>query len=428
MPLVATRRTLHVLLLMGTAGAVAVANETWVPAAALVPLLGVAVFGLLEVLLPMPKWAVRRVQGAGVMLRDDEAEVDVQLGFCVMPYNLTIKERLPDGLKVKDGSQRPVRVVKASLRDGRYTRMAGGYTLKALRRGDWDLGPCRVTRTSILGLFERSEDLPATTQTTVLPVTAAQHGMKLKPRQLVPEGVPTHTKRRGAGDTFYALREFMSGDSLSDVNWKATARIGKPIANEFLPDEPARYLIYIDCREFGAEKGKEDAFERTLELGGALVEGLFGAHAHVGLVLLAYKTEFKVPAHGAVHQGKVRQMILNAKPGQEAPLLPMVEAGAPHLPRRCGAILLTPNLYEPTLQPTLTFLRAHHGTVQLLVPGFPEPERDRDASERTAGALLNADQAAVLADLAHYTDGSAQWSPDSNIAVTLGRLGLVGSR
>ncbi len=428
MTLVATRRTLHVLLLMGIAGAFAVANESWVPAAAMAPLLGMIVVSFIEVMLPMPKWAIRRIDGAGMMLRRDETDVDVRLGFCVMPYNLTIKERLPDGLKVKDGSQRPVRIVKDSLRDGRYTMMEGGYTLEAVRRGDWDLGPCRVTRTSMLGLLERHADLPATTQTTVLPVTAEQHGMKLRPRTLIPEGVPTHTKRRGAGDTFYALREFMAGDSLSDVNWKATARHGKPITNEYLPDEPARYLIYLDCRAFGAEKGKEDAFERTLELGGALVEGLFGADAHVGIVLLAYKTQFKVPAGGVVHQGKVRQMILNAKPGEEAPLLPTVEAGAPHLPRRCAAILVTPNLYEPTLQSTLTFLKAHHGSVMLLVPGFPEPARDRDAPERAAGALLNMDQAAVLADLSNYADGAAQWAPESDIAVTLGDLGLIGGR
>lgn len=428
MSLVATRRTLHILFLMGIAGAVAVAQETWVPAAAIIPLLGMVGFGLLEVLLPMPKWARRTIDGQGLMLRKDEADVTVHMGFCVMPYNLTVKERLPDGLNVKAGSQRQVRIMKESLRDGKFTMMEGGYTLEAVRRGDWDLGPCRVTRTSILGLFERQVDLPATTQTTVLPVTAQQHGMKLQPKTLVPEGIPTHTKRRGAGDTFYALREFQAGDSISDVNWKATARHGKPITNEFLPDEPARYLIYLDCRAFGAEKGKEDAFERTLELGGALVEGLFGAHAHVGIVLLAYKTQFKVPAGGAVHQGKVRQMILSAQPGEEAPLLPTVEAGAPHLPRRCGAILVTPNIYEPTLQQTLTFLRAHHGSVLLLVPGFPEPDTYRDAPERTAGALLNADQAAVLADLNHVTDGAAQWAPDSDIAVTLGQLGLIGVR
>lgn len=426
MALIATRRTLHVLLLMGLAATAAVSVASWVPATALIPLLGMVLFGLLEVLLPMPTWAVRHVGGSGIMLRKDENDVEVHLGFCVMPYNLTIKEDLPDGLEVKPHSQKPVRIVKESLRDGKYTMMRGGYTLQAIRRGDWDLGPCRVVRTSILGLFERRVDLPTSTRAMVMPVTADQHGMRLKARPLIPEGVPTHTKRRGAGDTFYALREFMAGDSLSDVNWKATARIGKPIANEFLPDEPARYLIYLDCREFGAEKGKEDAFERTLELGGALVEGLFGAHAHVGLVLLAYKTEFKVPAGGLVHQGKVQQMILGAEPGKEAPLLPMVEAGAPHLPRRCGAILVTPNLYEPTLQQTLTFLRAHHGHVMLLVPGFPEPIEEKRAAERTAGTLLNADQAAVLADLVPYTQGAAQWTPDSDIATTLSELGLVG--
>ncbi len=423
--LVATRRVLHFLLLTGLAGAFAVLSESWVPATAILPLTGTIVVALFEVLLPLPRWARREV-GTGVMLREDELAVTVRMGFCVMPYNLTIRERFPEGIGLKDHSQTPVRIVTTRVKGRKNQLLEGTYVLQARRRGDWDLGACRVVRTSMLGLFERAADLPTSTQATVLPVTAEQRGMKLAPKPLGPEGIPTRTGRRGPGDTFYALREYQPGDSMGDVNWKATARMGKPITNEFLPDEPARYLVYVDTRSFGAEVGKVDAFERTLELGAVLVEGLVGAHAHVGLVLLSQQAQFKVPASGAVHLQKVRRMILGALPGEEAPLLQLVEGGAPHLPRRTSAILVTPNVYEPTLQKTLTFLKAHHGTVLLLVPAFPEPEGGNETAERAAGALLNADQAAVLADLRNYVDGAAQWPPGQSIVMTLARLGLIG--
>lgn len=416
--LIASRRLVAVLFLIGLAGGMAIMSRSWLPATAMVPLVAVVLVAFFEVLLPLPRWAVRHVGTDGVLLRDDEARVDVTMGFCVMPYNLTVRERLPEGLVVKPGSPSRFKL--------RERRLVGHYTIEAKRRGDWDLGPMRVVRQSMLGLFERQVLLPMSTQATVLPVTAQQRGLRLRPKTLIPEGIPTRSRRHGAGDTFYALREFQPGDSLSDMNWKATARHGKPIVNEFLPDEPARYMIYIDTRAFGAEVGTEDVFERTMELGAALVEGLVGAHAHVGLVLLSYNAQFKVPAGGAVHVQKLRRMILQAKPGPEAPLLTLVEAGAPHLPRRTSAILLTPNLYEPTLQQALVFLRAHHGHVKLLVPGFPEPKADQAAANRTAGALLNADQGAVLADLAPYTNGAAQWPPDEPIPVTLGRLGVAG--
>ncbi len=415
---IASRRLLNVLFLIVLAAGLAIQYRSWIPATAMVPLVSMVLVAYAEVLLPLPRWAVRKVATDGVMLRDDEAQVDVTMGFCVMPYNLTVRERLPEGLVVKDGSPSRFRI--------KDRRLHGHYIVEARRRGDWDLGPMRVVRQSMLGLFERSVYLPMSTQITVLPVTAKQHGLRLRPKTLMPEGIPTRNRRHGGGDTFYALREFASGDSLSDVNWKATARHGKPIVNEFLPDEPARYMIYIDTRAFGAEVGTEDVFERTMELSAALVEGLITAHAHVGLVMVSYHASFKVPAGGAVHNQKLRRMILQAKPGAEAPLLTLVEAGAVHLPRRTAAILVTPNLYEPTLQQALMFLRAHHGRVQLLVPAFPEPEGDRKAPQRTAGALLNADQAAVLADLAPYTNGAAQWPPTEPIPVTLGRMGLIG--
>lgn len=415
---IASRRLLAVLMLVALAAGVAIQSQSWIPATAMVPLVAMVLVSYFEVLLPLPRWAVRNVSTDGVLLRDDEAEVTVTMGFCVMPFNLTVRERLPEGLSVIPGSPSRIRI-----REG---RLHGTYMLAARRRGDWDLGPMRIVRQSMIGLFERAVDVPMSTQVTVLPVTAKQHGLRLRPRTLLPEGIPTRSRRHGAGDTFYALREFAAGDTLSDVNWKATARYDRPFVNEFLPDEPARYMVYIDARAFGAEVGTEDVFERTLELSAALMEGLITANAHVGIVLLSYNASFKVPASGAVHNQKIRRMILQAKPGPEAPLLTLVEAGAPHLPRRTAAILITPNLYEPTLQQALTFLRAHHGRVQLLVPSFPEPDGDRQAAQRTAGSLLNADQGAVLADLAPYTDGAVQWPHGEPIPVTLGRLGLTG--
>jgi uncharacterized protein (DUF58 family) len=236
--------------------------------------------------------------------------------------------------------------------------------------------------------------------------------------------------KAGPGDDFYALREYLPGDPINNVNWKATARLNRIITNEFLPQEPPRYLLYVDSRGTTAETGESDAFERTLELAAILIDALLEARAHVGLVLLSFHSVFLVPNTGANQLRRLRQLIIDAKPGQEAPLLQLLYAGLPHLPARCDAILLTPNAYDATLAESVGFLRARHGRCTVLFPGFPEPEgASMDASvQRAAGVLLNMEQAAVLAALRPYATQAAQWPPGEPVAVTLSRLGMTGRK
>ncbi|MDR1442309.1 MAG: DUF58 domain-containing protein [Bifidobacteriaceae bacterium] len=49
---------------------------------------------------------------------------------------------------------------------------------------------------------------------------------------------------RGRGTEFEDLREYVAGDSVSDIDWKATARAGKPLIRRYLP-EHKNYLLLL---------------------------------------------------------------------------------------------------------------------------------------------------------------------------------------
>jgi uncharacterized protein (DUF58 family) len=421
--LVATRRLFHLTVLLGLAGTFALLFNSWIPAAAMVPLAGVLVLAFVEIILPIPARGERRFEGGDRMLSGDEARVQVHLNRAVFPQNLQIEEALPEGLVVKPGSMTAFQ----TLRGG---GAAMEYQLVAQRRGDQRFAVAQLKRVGALGLLERAAPLAVPTRVTVLPPSAKNLGLKVRPRPPQRAGRPTRAQRRGPGDEFYALREYLPGDSIGDINWKATARASRLITNEFLPDEPPRYILYVDTRGSGAELGQTDAFERCLQLAAILVESLIEARAHVGLVLLSYHSVFLVPSGGANQLQRLRQMILDAQPGHEASLHQLVLAGVAHLPSRADAILITPNVYDATLGAAVTFLKARHGHVSVLTPAFPEP-RGRDLgeiAERASGALLNAEQAAALAGLRRLADATAQWPPDEPISLTLGRLGMMGRK
>jgi uncharacterized protein (DUF58 family) len=419
--LTASRRILHLTVLAGAVGIVSLGFGWWVPAVALLPLSGLLVLALVEVLLPLPVSGARQIELGEQLLAGDETQVRIQVDKVFAPYNLYLDDGVPEGLQVDQETRRPFAAVSG-------LRAETSYKVTARRRGDHEFGSALLRRTSVLGLFDRYAEVPIPTKITVLPPSARDMRIRVRPRPPTRQGLPTRSMRRGPGDEFFALRYYLPGDSLGDVNWKASARMNRIITNEFLPDEPPRYVVYVDTRASGAEAGQEDVFERSLKLASILSEALLDARAHVGIVLLSFHSLFLVPGAGANQVRRLRQMIIDARPGYEASLHQLVTAGVSHLPARADAILITPNVYDATLGQAVSFLRARHGRCIVISPAFPEVQGDEteDVSQRAAAALLNAEQQAALTGIAYYADHVTQWPPDEPITVTMARLDLAG--
>ncbi len=53
-------------------------------------------------------------------------------------------------------------------------------------------------------------------------------------------------KLLGNGTSFESLREYVSGDDYKKINWKATARINKPIINQYQPEKNQHVYMFID--------------------------------------------------------------------------------------------------------------------------------------------------------------------------------------
>jgi uncharacterized protein (DUF58 family) len=418
--LYASRRLLQLGIILAVVALAAVIARDWVPAAAAVPLLGLLLFALVEVLLPLPRSAVRDMGKGRRWLLGDRNTVRMRFNMVPAPVNLELEDDVPEGLRLVAGSQ------TAFESDSSGTRTS--YKAEALRRGTHLFESARVTRKGWLGLFSRQMVLPVRAEVQVLPASARNLGVRVRPRPPSRSGVATQSMRRGAGDEFFALRAYQPGDSLGDVNWKASARMNRVITNEFLPEEPSRYLLYVDARATGTEKGQVDVFERSLELASVLVEALIQARAHVGLVTLSYRSVFLTPSGGMGQLNRLRAMIQDCQPGHPAPIGDLVMANLAHLPARAEAVLITSDVYDPSLRDAVLTLRARHQRVTVIAPGYPEGHGGdlEETARKASAALLNAEQAAELAGLVGYADHTTQWAPEEPIAATLGRIGMTG--
>ena len=75
-----------------------------------------------------------------------------------------------------------------------------------------------------------------------------------------------HVKqRRGQGLDFHQLREFREGDSVNQIDWKATARMRKPIAREYQDERDQDIIFLLDCgRRMHARDGQLNHFDHVL--------------------------------------------------------------------------------------------------------------------------------------------------------------------
>lgn len=116
-----------------------------------------------------------------------------------------LRDRLPEGLAATASET-------ALIGERRYS-----YELELRERGVWTLGPTDVTQTDALGLLRRETVAPTTTEVVVYPQV----------RRLSTGA--TAARLAGSAETagrrsFDRLRPFSAGDSLSDINWPASAR------------------------------------------------------------------------------------------------------------------------------------------------------------------------------------------------------------
>ena len=59
----------------------------------------------------------------------------------------------------------------------------------------------------------------------------------------------TTLKTPGPGMEFYALREYLPGDSFRSINWKALARTGEMMVNEKTRDAVTDVFVIVDTRD-----------------------------------------------------------------------------------------------------------------------------------------------------------------------------------
>jgi uncharacterized protein (DUF58 family) len=144
-------------------------------------------------------------------------------------------------------------------------------TLRPTRRGERSAAHVTVRSTGPLGLWGRQATLLAPARIRVLPPFHSRKHLPSRISRLKELDGRTSVLVRGQGTEFDSLREYVRGDDVRSIDWRATARRNDVVVRTWRPERDRRIVIVIDTGRTSAARVADEprldtAFEAALLL------------------------------------------------------------------------------------------------------------------------------------------------------------------
>ncbi len=144
------------------------------------------------------------------------------------------------------------------------------------RRGAWSVRGFRVESDAPFALLNASRLFLQSTQVLVHPMFTALRAFELPTGRAHHPGGVALASSRGEAMEFWGNREWRQGDRLRDIDWRATARLRRPldraIVREYREEWLARVGVILDTH--APDEASADDFERAVSTGAAVGEFL----------------------------------------------------------------------------------------------------------------------------------------------------------
>jgi uncharacterized protein (DUF58 family) len=283
-------------------------------------------------------------------------------------------------------------------------------TLRPTRRGDRRSARVAVRSVGPLGLAARqgNHDVPWTVR--VLPAFASRRYLPEKLSRLRQLDGLVAANVRGQGTEFDSLRDYVDGDDVRSIDWRATARRAGIVVRTWRPERDRRVILLIDTGRTSAGR-VGDAPRLDWSLDAALLMAALASRAGDRVDLLAYDRQVRA-AVSASRTDPLPTMV-HAMAGLEAALVETDVRGAVaeilrRARQRCLVVWFTSLDAAPVTEGLLPALPALVHRHQLLVASVGDPRVSELASARgdaeavygaAAAEQAEADRAGVAATL-----------------------------
>ncbi|MEP0766127.1 MAG: DUF58 domain-containing protein [Fimbriimonadia bacterium] len=280
-------------------------------------------------------------------------------------------------------------------------------------RGSFEFRELFLRVPAPLGLVLRTYRLPLRTEVAVYPNILAlrKYDLLMRRGHLREIGIRRATLK-GAGSEFESLREYQVGDDIRRLDWKATARRGKPVVRQYQAERSQPVILALDLgRLMLAEVDGVSKYDHVIDAALMLAHAAVEAQDRVGLLLYHDRVvRFAAPQKGRAQIGRILQELHGIQPeAVESDL----QRALNHLRarwRRRSLVVVFTDLVEPessagTLSALLA-LRSHHLCMAVAVSDpkiesltSRSPNTPKELYERAVATHISEDRRAAVTRL-----------------------------
>jgi uncharacterized protein (DUF58 family) len=252
------------------------------------------------------------------------------------------------------------------------------YRLQPTMRGDFRFDGVHLRLHSPWALWRRTLVAGDAQRVRVYPNFAPLARLALLGSEQASRLVGAHLKRRrGEGTDFHQMRDYRIGDSLRQVDWKATARTRRLISREYQDERNQQLLLVVDTgRRMLARDGALAHFDRALDA--ALVVGYLALRQGdaVGLLATGGAQRWVAPQRGL---GAIDVLLRASYDLQPDAVATDYLAAATELAlrqRRRALVMLVTNLRDEDIEDVLAAVRLLQQRHRVVVASLREEALD----------------------------------------------------
>ncbi|WP_026553426.1 DUF58 domain-containing protein [Arthrobacter sp. H20] len=341
------------------------------------------------------------------------AAAGLDLALAASPRKTGLSRELPDSVRLTEACTSALRVrnysrrrLRADVREAwqpsagavdpvHHVSVPTGEARQILvklfpeRRGHLRVEHVTIRSFGPLGLAARQVSVPAPGLLRVLPPFHSKRHLPSKLRRLRELDGRAAVQIRGAGTEFDSLRDYVRGDDVRSIDWRATARRRDTVVRTWRPERDRRVVIVLDTsRTSAARINDEPRLDTSMEA--ALLLAVLAQRGGDRVDFLAFDRRPRARVDSAA-KGNLLNSLVKAMAPLEAEL---IEADWSRVPaqirsissHRSLVVLLTSldsGAVEEGLLPVLAGLTSQHVVV---VASVSDPRLDEMRGERQSAA------------------------------------------
>jgi len=241
----------------------------------------------------------------------DDATVILTVKNCSahMVDCIRLDDQLPNDLTLGGGTNHLV------LSLGKFETLQFQYRISKPRRGSYEIGPTHIRTWDNQGLRVNDFEISNREDLIVIPDVEKLQVMDLRGERFGPWPGLVPSRRLGIGTEFFEISPYVAGDDLRRINWRASARLGMLVTNEYEGEQVIDVLVVLDCSDDATGLFDYDAFEFQVSFAASLCSQLITQGNRVGLSVYGTTRTWVSPGFGKRHLLRLLDSLAFARAG-----------------------------------------------------------------------------------------------------------------